>query len=206
MTFTESSAPRLARLAGFASASLCLLIVAAGCASGGGTTAVGGVSGGSAASAPGTSAGASGSPAGQRSPRPAGLATSATDRRALAAAYLRIAKPANDRLEVEVDGFNERQRDDLAAARADLRAEAATERRFDRRLLRIGFPARIAATARWLVLVNQNRIALTDLQARAPSLAAVRSLDGRHKAADTAVEVQVRIIRRDLGLPPPDTS
>jgi hypothetical protein len=60
--------------------------------------------------------------------------------RALAAAYLAIAQPANRRLDAEVNGFTDHQHQDLAAAEAALRAEAATERRFDRLLARIPFP------------------------------------------------------------------
>jgi hypothetical protein len=52
--------------------------------------------------------------------------------RAPAAAYLAIAQSANRRLDAEVDAFTDHQHQDLAAAEAALRAEAATERRFDR--------------------------------------------------------------------------
>ena len=50
----------------------------------------------------------------------------------LTAAYLAIAQSANRRLDAEVDAFTDHQHQDLAAAEAALRAEAATERRFDR--------------------------------------------------------------------------
>lgn len=126
--------------------------------------------------------------------------------RTLAARYLAIARPANHRLEVEVDGYGDAERHDLTAARNDLRAEAATERRFDEQLLRIRFPSRITTTARATVAANRRRIALTGRQALSPSLAGLRSLDRRHKAADAAVETQVRLIRLFLGLPPPATS
>jgi hypothetical protein len=124
----------------------------------------------------------------------------------LAAAYLAIARPANHRLETEVDGFTRHARDDLAAAEADLRAEAATEHRFDQLLSQIPFPSRIAVTARALIQANQRRAALTGQQARSSSVAGLLSFAGRHRAADAAVEAQVRIIRRALGLPPPQTS
>ena len=143
------------------------------------------------------------------SPRHARAATtrqSAASLRALAARYLTIARPANHRLDVAVDGYGDAQHDDLAQARADLRAQAATERQFDAQLLAIPFPDRIARTARALVRANQARIALTEHQAAAPSLARMRVLDGRHHQADAAVETQVRIIRSSLGLPPPSTS
>ena len=44
--------------------------------------------------------------------------------RTLASAYLAAAEPANHRLDGEVDGFTDHEHGDLAAAEADLRAEA----------------------------------------------------------------------------------
>jgi hypothetical protein len=105
-----------------------------------------------------------------------------------------------------VEGFADHQRSDLAAAEADLRAEAVTERRFDRQLAAIPFPPGIAAMARALIEVNQSRAALTDRQARAASLARLHSFASQHRAADAAVEFGVRLIRQPLGLPPPSES
>ena len=131
---------------------------------------------------------------------------SATQLHRLAARYLAIAGPANERLDHEVDGYQDESRHDLAAAEAELRAEAATELQFDRHLSRIPFPLPIAATAQALIAANQARIGLTSQQARSSSLARLRSFDRRHHAADAAVEVQVRFIRQALGLPAPKTS
>src|SRR5215472_8090289 len=124
----------------------------------------------------------------------------------LAAEYMAIARRANRRLEHEVGTYRGYAHHDLGAAETQLRAEAVTERWFDQRLLRIQFPGRIAATAHALVAVNNLRIALTERQARASSIGALLDLTVQHKAADAEVEVQVRIIRSDLGLPPPLTS
>jgi hypothetical protein len=121
----------------------------------------------------------------------------------LARRYLAIAVPANHRLEIEVDGYARDARRDLAAAESQLRAEAATERWFDQRLSAIAFPPAIAVTARALIQANQRRAELTDRQARSGSLTGLWSFTSLHKAADAAVEVQVVIIRRALGLPPP---
>lgn len=128
------------------------------------------------------------------------------DKKALAAAYMAIALPANHRLDKEVDSYRDHAGDDLAAAEADLRDEVATERWFDRQLLKIAFPPSIAATAKTLVRVNIQRIALTTAQARAMTVAELLAFNARHRAADAAVEAQVRLIRRQLGLPPPDNS
>lgn len=126
--------------------------------------------------------------------------------KALAAAYMAIARPANRRLDKAVDSYNDHARDNLATAEADLRAEAAAERWFDQRLLKITFPAAIAATARALVRVNDHRIALTIEQSRAMTVPELLAFNPRHRAADAAVEAQVRIIRGQLGLPPPGKS
>jgi hypothetical protein len=126
--------------------------------------------------------------------------------RTLAAAYLAIASPANHRLDTEADGFTDHEHGDVAAATSDLRAEAATEQRFDRLLGKIRFPAQNAVTVRALIQANARRIALTLRQARSSSVAGLLSFTHRRQAADAAVEAQVRIIRRALGLPPPSDS
>lgn len=126
--------------------------------------------------------------------------------RALARTYLAIAGPANRKLDTEEDGYTDNERDDLAAAVVDLRAQVRTERWFDQHLLKIPFPQRIDALARALVLANQGRIALTDQQARSASLTALRSADALRRAADASVEAQVKLLRRALDLPPPSAS
>ena len=191
MILTDSRPPGPAFRRGTAGLMLGALIVIAGCASPSATSPAS--QSPSAAGSPSASAPASPTP------------PSASIRR-LAADYLAIARPANHRLDGEVDGFGDHRRDDLAEADADLRAEAATERHFDRQLSRIPFPAAIAAIARALIRANQSRIALTRREARSASLARLRSFASTHKAADAAVEVQARDIRKALSLPPPSTS
>jgi hypothetical protein len=120
--------------------------------------------------------------------------------------YLAIAEPANHRLDVEVDGYADHEHSNLAGAAAALRAEAATERGFDHQLADISFPPGIAATAEALIGANQSRIAVTERQANSRSIGACCPSSAGHRAADAGVEVQVRIMRRELGLPPPETS
>jgi hypothetical protein len=145
--------------------------------------------------------------AGRTSPPAAAPAVlSAATRTALAAKYLAIAEPANDRLDTENDGYGDAEHDNPAQAHQDLLAEAATEARFDARLLAIRFPAVLEQQVRALVRANERRIQLTQRQAGATTLAGLRAFDGQHKASDNAVEVPVRAIRRLLGLPPPSTS
>lgn len=150
-------------------------------------------------------------PAGATRPpaRQGGQAATTVSRAALrvmAGEYLAIARPANRQLDRANDGFSDAEHHSLAEAAADLRAEVATERRFDRQLLRLRFPAVFGLAARMLVRANDSRIELTTRQAAATSLAGLRALDHRHKAADGAVEAQVRQMRNVLGLPPPETS
>jgi hypothetical protein len=154
----------------------------------------------SASTEPGTPATASPGPSGTAQP-----ATSARIR-ALAARYLAIARPANHRLEVAVDGFRDHRHDDLAKATADLRAQAATERHFDRQLAWMHFRPAIARMARALIRANRSRIWLTRREAQSSSLAKLKTFTGRHQAADAAVETWVKAIRQALGLPPPSTS
>jgi hypothetical protein len=88
----------------------------------------------------------------------AGTAASPGALKALAAACLVIARPANRRLGTENDGFTDDEHGDMAAAESDLRADG------------------------------------------------LLSFTHRHQAAGAAVEAQVKVIRRDLGLPPPSGS
>jgi hypothetical protein len=140
------------------------------------------------------------------SARPAPSATASGGLRSLAARYLAIAKPANHELDVEVDAYADNARHDLAAAEKALRAEAATERRFDRQLTAISFPPAIEATARALIRVNEIRARLTLRQAAVDSIPALLSFTATHNAANAELEAQVRFIRSELGLPPPEAS
>lgn len=135
-----------------------------------------------------------------------GIATGAR-RQALAAQYLRIARAGNRRLEIDFDGLSGPDRRNIAAARADLRDAAATERLFDRRLLAIAFPPVTEAVARTLFRRNESRARLTAAAAAAAaSLDQLRAYEKLMMAANAPVEEAVRAIRRQLGLPPPATS
>ena len=137
---------------------------------------------------------------------PAPAAVAAGPGRPEAARYLAIAEDGNDRLEVDFGRLTGRDRARLAAARADLRDAAATERRFDRRLLAIMLPAATEPIARLLFQVNQSRASLTTSAAASVSLRQLGSFERRITAANAPVEEAVRVIRSQLGLPPPDTS
>ena len=141
--------------------------------------------------------------------RPAARGTAATtaELTAMAARYMAIARPANRELDHEFDGFDDHIKDgDLAAARADLRAAVVTERRFDRQLIALSFPPRTEPFVRLLYRVNQARAALTSTAAGVTWLRELRGYQRRLDAANEPVEAAVRVIRGQLGLPPPDTS
>ena len=126
---------------------------------------------------------------------------------AMAARYMAIARPANRELDHEFDGFDDHIKNgDLAAARADLRAAVVTERRFDRQLIALSFPPRTEPFVRLLDRVNQARAELTSTAAGVTSLRELRGYQRRLDAANEPVEDPVRVIRAQLGLPPPDTS
>jgi Flp pilus assembly protein TadB len=123
-----------------------------------------------------------------------------------AAKYLAVADPANRPLDHDHDGAEDHSHDDLAAATADLRAAAATKRRFDRQLIAITFPALTERFVRLLYAVNSSRAALTATAAGATSLAQLQEFDRRLDQANEPVEEAVQVIRGQLRLPPPDTS
>jgi hypothetical protein len=145
--------------------------------------------------------------AGCASATPRGPAATTSGLGVMGAEYLAIAQPANRELDHEFDGFGDHVKDgELAAAQDDLRAATATERRFDRQLIAISFPPRTEPLVRLLYRVNQARAQLTSTAAAATSLRALRGYQRRLDAANEPVEDAVRVIRDQLGLPPPDIS
>jgi hypothetical protein len=127
-------------------------------------------------------------------------------RHVLAAEYLVIARAGNRRLEADFDPLEGRDRNHLAAAKADLRNAASTERLFDRRLLRIKFPPNIERVAHELYWINQIRAKLTVAAAASTSLRRLHVYESQLDAANVPVERAVSTLRRQLGLPPADTS
>jgi hypothetical protein len=126
--------------------------------------------------------------------------------RALRARYLVIARAGNHRLNGDFDPLEQRDRNDLVRAKADLADAAATERLFDRRLLGITFPSQIESVANDLYRVNEARARLTSAAAASTSLRQLHAYEPRLDAANGPVEQAVKTIREQLGLPPPPTS
>lgn len=136
----------------------------------------------------------------------AGGTAARPENRTAAARYLAIATAGNRRLDTDFGRLEGRDRNRLAAAEADLRDAAATERLFDRRLLRIAFPPQTERVARVLYRVNQARAQVTADAAASTSLRQLHAWERRLAAANGPVEQAVKTIRRQLGLPPPATS
>jgi hypothetical protein len=130
---------------------------------------------------------------------------SSADHVAVSRQYLAIATAGNRHLEHDFDGLRA-DHGDLGLARAYLHDAAATERLFDRRLLRLRLPTAATPVARALVAANEARARLADQAAASPSLAQLRAYEPSLAAANARVEDGVRVIRSMLGLPPPETS
>jgi hypothetical protein len=142
----------------------------------------------------------------QAAPPPAPASAAARQLTAFGREYLAIASPSDKVLDPEEDAYADNEKDNLAAAETDLRAQVATEKAFDRQLAAIRFPAAIEATAQALIRANEGRFRITERQARSKTLARLRSLDAMREAGNVAVEAQVALIRKQLHLPPESDS
>lgn len=137
---------------------------------------------------------------------PPPISAAARQRAALARDYLAIANPSDKQLDGEEDAYTDNEKDNLAAAKLDLRHEVATERLFDQQLAAIKFPAATESIAQALIKANVHRFQVTLRQARSKTLTQLQSLDARRETGDAAVEAEVAAIRKALGLPPEATS
>jgi hypothetical protein len=120
--------------------------------------------------------------------------------------YLVIAQAGNRRLETDFGRLAGQDRARLGAANADLADAAGTERLFDRQLSAISFAPATEATARLLYQLNQARASLTATAATSATLAQLRGWQRQLNQSNAGVEQAVRVIRSQLGLPPPSTS
>ena len=119
----------------------------------------------------------------------------------IASLYANLAVPADRALTPQMASYAFSQHHHLAAAKLALSKEAKTEASFDNRLGQIRFPPAAGPHADLLIAADQKRIKVIRLQMRARTRRKLRSFDARDRAADAAVEAQVRILRQDLGLP-----
>jgi hypothetical protein len=119
----------------------------------------------------------------------------------IASDYTTPAAPANRALTAEIVAYASNERHDLAAAKSALESEVKTDASFDTLLGEVAFPSSAGTAAAALINADQKREKLLALQAQSRSLRKLRRFDARDRAADAAVEVQVRLIRQALGLP-----
>src|SRR5581483_1481845 len=117
---------------------------------------------------------------------------------------LAIATPANHVLDEAFDSLEDHD-DDLSASAALLETIARTERGFDRDLLALNLPAPMAAVVTELVRANEARADVTAQAMTAPTVDSLKRYEVDLDALNVPVETQVRALRHDLGLPPPDT-
>ena len=125
----------------------------------------------------------------------------------LAKRYMSIATPANTVLDKSFDALSDHKRDGdgVSASVPLLRTIALTERTFDRELLALKLPAQMGTTAAALVTANEARGNLTTQATTATSVPSLNQYETELDAMNAPVEAQVRILRKDLGLPPSDT-
>jgi hypothetical protein len=122
------------------------------------------------------------------------------------ARYLEIAGEANHTIGPLMNKLPSLMRTNIAGSDADMWAIAASERLFDRRLLRIHFSPDVEPIARQLYVANQSRASITADAADAVSFPELRHDRLRMLEANAPLEAAVRAIRKKLGLPPPNTS
>lgn len=124
----------------------------------------------------------------------------------IATQYLRIAKPANRRLEIDFDRLAGPDHGRLTGAVADLRDATSTERMFDRDLLGLSLPPQAKVIVQDLARANEPRAKLTSTLATCRSLEQLRGDQKSLTAANAAVEEPVRAVRHQLGLAAPEAS
>lgn len=121
---------------------------------------------------------------------------------ALDSSYTAILAPASQQLSVDAAAYAASEGDNLAAAKAALTAEVATERAFDTSLTGIAFPPAIAPLATTLVQADAARATLTAEQSLSSSLSQMRSFNARVEAASAVVQTEMKRIRTALESPP----
>jgi hypothetical protein len=116
----------------------------------------------------------------------------------LVSRYRRMTTPAVQQLTADMAAYAASERHNLAAAKAALRAEVTSENALDTGLGRFPFPAAVAPIGAALVRADHARARLIAQQARSTSLSQLRSFDHRSRAANAAVQTQMKLLRTAL--------
>jgi hypothetical protein len=120
----------------------------------------------------------------------------------LASQYMAIMTPASQQLNADAAAYAASERHHLAAAKAALTAEVASENAFDTSLTGIAFPPAIAPIANALLRANQALATLIAQQARSSSLTQLRSFNHRVHVANAAVQTEMKLLLKALHSPP----
>lgn len=121
----------------------------------------------------------------------------------LAGQYQTLITPPTQQLNLDAAAYAASEGSNLAVAEAALKAEVTTERALNASLAAFALPPAIKPLATALMRVNQTRTTLTAEQARASSLARMRSFNHQVQLADAAVATQMRLLRAAIDTPLP---
>jgi len=119
----------------------------------------------------------------------------------LAGEYTAILTPASRQLTLDAAAYTASQHSNLAAAQAALTAEFTTMRNFDTSLAAIKFPAAITPIASALIRTDQALATLTVQQARAVTLAKMRSYNRGIRTARAAVQGEMNLLVKAIDTP-----
>jgi hypothetical protein len=121
----------------------------------------------------------------------------------LARQYLAVITPATQQLSTDAAAYAASEGDHLAVAEAALRAEVTSERALDASLTAFALPPAIVPLAKALIRANEARQTLTAEQARATSLARMRSFNHRVQLANASVQARMKLLRTAIDTPLP---
>jgi len=120
----------------------------------------------------------------------------------IASDYTNVAGPFNRVLTAERAAYNKDRDSDLAATKSDLARELTTMGNFDSELSSVTFPNKPMDDEGAILTQDGKLEKLLRAQEKAPTLAAIRSLEPAVAAAATNVKIWAGRIRQDLGAPP----
>ena len=120
----------------------------------------------------------------------------------LTSEYMAIMSPTSQQLTTDASAYTANERHNLTAAKAALAAEVTSERAFDTSMASFPFPPSVVPTAKAMIQADQALAKLTAEQAGSSSLKRLRSFDHRVQVATTAVETELKLLRKALAVPP----
>ena len=119
----------------------------------------------------------------------------------LASEYTAILTPAARQMTLDATAYTASEKAHLTAAQAALTAEVTTMQNFDSGLAAIKFPATIAPIVNALIRTDQALAGLTAQQARAATLAKMRSYNHRIQTATAAVRAEQNLLIKAIDTP-----